>query len=92
MRKARGARRTDIIWQFLLEAMTLTFLGGLIGIAVGCLISISIRTFVPSLPSSVPLWAVIAGAVVSVSVGLFFGMWPALKAARLDPIAALRYE
>ncbi len=92
VRKAIGARRRDITWQFLLEAMTLTACGGLIGIFVGWLLSVAIRTFVPSLPSTVPLWSVIAGFTVAASVGLFFGMWPALKAARLDPIAALRYE
>jgi putative ABC transport system permease protein len=72
--------------------MTLTASGGVIGIFVGWLLSLAIRTFVPSLPSTVPLWSVIAGFVVATSVGLFFGMWPALKAARLDPIVALRYE
>jgi len=92
IRKAIGARRSDITWQFLLEAMTLTASGGLIGILIGCLLSLTIRTFVPSLPSTVPPWAVAAGFSVAVSVGLFFGLWPAIKAARLDPIAALRYE
>ncbi len=92
VRKAIGARRTDITWQFLLEAMTLTGLGGLMGITLGGLLSFLIRTFVPSLPSTVPLWSVVLGLVVSISVGLFFGMWPALKASRLDPIVALRYE
>ena len=92
IRKAIGARRSDITWQFLLEAMTLTAAGGIIGITCGWLLSLAIRTFVPSLPSTVPLWAVITGFSVAVSVGLFFGMWPALKAARLDPIAALRHE
>jgi putative ABC transport system permease protein len=92
VRKAIGARRSDITWQFLLEAMTLTASGGVIGILVGWLLSLAIRTFVPSLPSTVPLWSIIAGFVVATSIGLFFGMWPALKAARLDPIAALRYE
>ncbi len=92
VRKAIGARRTDITWQFLLEAMTLTLAGGLLGIAVGCFLSFMIRTLLPSLPSTVPLWSVITGLVVSVSIGLFFGMWPALKASRLDPIVALRYE
>ena len=92
VRKAIGARRSDITWQFLLEAMTLTSAGGLIGIFVGWLLSFTIRTFVPSLPSTVPLWSVIAGFTVATSVGLFFGLWPALKASRLDPIAALRYE
>jgi ABC-type antimicrobial peptide transport system permease subunit len=92
VRKAIGARRSDITWQFLLEAMTLTGAGGSLGILVGWCLSFLIRTLVPSLPSSVPLWSVAAGFVVAVSVGLFFGMWPALKASRLDPIAALRYE
>jgi ABC-type antimicrobial peptide transport system permease subunit len=92
IRKAVGAQRRDITWQFLLEAMALTASGGIIGIAAGCLLSLAIRTFVPSLPSSVPMWSVVAGFSVATSVGLFFGLWPALKAARLDPIAALRYE
>ena len=92
LRKAIGARRSDITWQFLLEAMTLTASGGLIGILIGWLLSVAIRTLVPSLPSTVPLWSVIAGFSVATSVGLFFGLWPALKAARLDPITALRYE
>ncbi|HEV2423495.1 MAG TPA: ABC transporter permease [Terriglobia bacterium] len=92
IRKAIGARRSDITWQFLLEATTLTAAGGLIGIGLGWLLSFTIRVLVPSLPSTVPLWSVVAGFVVATSVGLFFGLWPALKAARLDPIAALRYE
>jgi putative ABC transport system permease protein len=92
VRKAIGARRSDITWQFLLEAMTLTGSGGILGILVGGLLSFLIRTFVPSLPSSVPLWSVVTGFVVAVSIGLFFGLWPAVKASRLDPIAALRYE
>jgi ABC-type antimicrobial peptide transport system permease subunit len=92
VRKAIGARRSDIVWQFLLEAMTLTASGGVIGIMAGWLLSMTIRTFVPSLPSTVPLWSVVAGFSVATSVGLFFGLWPALKAARLDPIAALRHE
>jgi ABC-type antimicrobial peptide transport system permease subunit len=92
VRKAVGARRSDITWQFLLEAMTLTASGGLMGILVGWLFSLAIRTFVPSLPSTVPVWSVVAGFTMATSIGLFFGMWPALKAARLDPIAALRHE
>jgi putative ABC transport system permease protein len=72
--------------------MTLTASGGLMGILVGWLFSLTIRTFVPSLPSTVPVWSVVAGFTVATSIGLFFGMWPALKAARLDPIAALRHE
>jgi putative ABC transport system permease protein len=92
VRKAIGARQRDIAWQFLLEAVVLTGSGGLMGIAGGCLLSFLLRTLVPSLPSTVPLWSVVTGFVVSTGIGLFFGLWPALKAARLDPIAALRYE
>jgi len=92
VRKAIGARRSDITWQFLLEAMTLTGCGGIVGILVGWLFSVTIRTLVPSLPSTVPLWSVVAGFTVANCIGLFFGLWPALKAARLDPIAALRHE
>jgi putative ABC transport system permease protein len=92
VRKAIGARRSDITWQFLLEAMTLTGAGGLIGISIGWLFSFIIRSLFPGMPTTVPVWSIIAGFVVSVSVGLFFGMWPAMKASRLDPIVALRYE
>ena len=92
VRKAIGARRSDITWQFLLEAMTLTGAGGLIGISIGWLFSFIVRSLFPSMPTTVPVWSIIAGFVVSVSVGLFFGMWPAVKASRLDPIVALRYE
>jgi putative ABC transport system permease protein len=92
VRKAIGARRRDIVWQFLLEAIVLTGSGGLLGIAVGWLLSFMIRVLVPGLPSTVPLWSVIAGFGVATSIGLFFGLWPAMKAARLDPIVALRYE
>jgi putative ABC transport system permease protein len=92
VRKAVGARRTDIVVQFLLEACVLTGLGGLAGILFGWLISFISRALFKSLPASVPLWAAVVGVVVSVGVGLFFGIWPANKAARLDPVVALRYE
>ena len=92
VRKAIGARRSDIVWQFLLEAMTLTAAGGVLGILGGMTLSLIVKVLVPSLPSTVPLWSVFVGFLVSVSIGLFFGMWPAVKAARLDPIVALRYE
>src|ERR1700685_2870283 len=92
VRKAIGARRRDVIWQFLTEAMALTGFGGLIGVFFGWLISVLIHLFVPSLPSAVPLWSILLAVGVSMSVGLFFGMYPAIKAARLDPVEALRYE
>ena len=92
VRKAIGARRSDITWQFLLEAMTLTGAGGILGIIFGCTLSLLIRTLVPELPSTVPTWSIVAGFAVAVSIGLFFGMWPAMKASRLDPIVALHHE
>lgn len=92
VRRAIGARKSDIIWQFLTEAVTLTGVGGLIGIFAGWMISLVLKQLAPALPSVIPLWAVVLGFVVSCSVGLIFGMWPAMKAARLDPIEALRYE
>ena len=92
LRKAIGARRADILIQFLLEAAALTGMGGLAGIAFGWLISIISRLVFTSIPASVPLWSAVLGIVMSVGVGLFFGIWPANKAARLDPVEALRYE
>jgi len=92
IRKAVGAKRSDIVVQFLTEAVVLTGLGGLAGMTLGWLISVMFRLIFPSLPTSVPLWAAALGVCVSVGVGLFFGTWPALKAARLDPVVALQYE
>jgi putative ABC transport system permease protein len=92
IRKAVGARRLDIIIQFLTEAIVLTFSGGLFGMLLGWGISGIARLAFPSLPTTVPLWAASLGIGVSVGVGLFFGLWPATKAARLDPVDALRYE
>ena len=91
-RKAIGARRMDIIFQFLLEASVLTGLGGLAGLVLGWLLAMLSKLVFSSLPITVPAWAAIAGLVVSVGVGLFFGIWPASKAAKLDPVQALRYE
>ena len=92
VRKALGARRRDIVRQFLFEAMTLTFLGGILGVVLAVGISRLIMLLIPSLPASIPTWAVMTGLIVSVSVGLVFGVWPARKASRLDPIECLRYE
>jgi putative ABC transport system permease protein len=89
VRKAIGARRRDIIIQFLVEAATLTGMGGVLGILLGWLTAQLVRLF---LPTFVPLWAPVVGFGVSVGLGIAFGLWPAWKAARLDPIEALRYE
>jgi ABC-type antimicrobial peptide transport system permease subunit len=89
VRKAIGAKRSDIMWQFLIEAATLTGLGGIVGLSIGWSVTFLLRIF---LPSYVPLWAPIGGFVASVGIGLVFGLWPAWKAARLDPIESLRYE
>jgi putative ABC transport system permease protein len=91
IRKAIGARSADILRQFLFEAVLLTGTGGILGILLGFLISLLVKAATP-LPASVTLWSVILGFAVSVSVGLFFGIFPARKAARLDPVISLRYE
>jgi ABC-type antimicrobial peptide transport system permease subunit len=89
VRKAIGAKRSDIMWQFLIEAATLTGIGGIVGLSIGWLLTLLLSLL---LPSYVPLWAPIGGLVASVGIGLIFGLWPAWKAARLDPIESLRYE
>jgi putative ABC transport system permease protein len=91
IRKAIGARRRDILWQFLVEAVTLAVFGGAIGILIGIAFALFLDRVSP-LPASVQLWAVTLGLLVSSSVGIIFGIFPAVKAARLDPIEALRYE
>ena len=92
VRKAIGARRRDIIRQFLTEAIALTGAGGIIGVLLGGGISLLINVLLPTLPSAVPLWSVIAAVTSSMGIGLFFGMYPAVKASHLDPVEALRYE
>ena len=92
IRKAIGATKSAIVMQFLLEAMTLTFFGGLIGVTLAVGISNLIMLLIPSIPASIPLWAVIMGLTVSIGVGLIFGVLPARKASKLDPIECLRYE
>ena len=91
LRKAVGATRTNILSQFLIEAVVLTAIGGLIGLAVGELASILMNKYSP-LPAFVPAWAIGVGIGISAAVGIIFGLWPAWKAARLDPIESLRWE
>jgi putative ABC transport system permease protein len=91
VRKAIGARSSDITWQFLLEAMTLTGAGGLIALVLVNGLVLLIRLTL-EWKGAVPLWAAAAGIIVSISIGLIFGVWPATKAAKLDPVEALRYE
>ena len=91
VRKATGARRHDILVQFLVESSTLALVGGIIGVLLGASIALAISYFTP-LPASIKWWAIALGLGVSTTVGLFFGIYPATKAANLDPIVALRYE
>jgi putative ABC transport system permease protein len=91
LRKALGARRRDIIWQILTESVTLSTLGGLVGTFIGFILAIIISKVSP-LPASVQAWSVAIGIGITAVVGLFFGLYPAMRAARLDPIEALRRE
>jgi len=91
VRKALGATRREILFQFLVEASSLTLLGGAVGMAAGALIAWAVAKFTP-VPAEVPLWSVVAALVASAVTGIFFGMYPATKASRLDPVEALRYE
>ena len=91
VRKALGARRREILWQFLIEAAFLTSVGGLIGIICGSGIGLVVH-WASGFPVSLPWWSFAIGIGFSASVGIFFGLFPAIKASRLDPIEALRYE
>jgi len=92
VRKAIGARRRDIIWQFLVEAVVLTGSGGVIALLLCWVLVKVVAATIPSLPAYIPAWVVVLALSMASSVGLFFGMYPAVKAARLDPVVALRYE
>jgi len=92
VRKAVGARGRDILAQFLLETVMLTAVGGMIGILSGIILSVAVGHFIPDLPTRVSLFWTVTGLVISISVGLFFGIYPAVKASRLDPVLCLRYE
>jgi putative ABC transport system permease protein len=91
LRKALGARRRDILWQILIESVTLSTLGGVTGTALGFGAALVISSTTP-LPAIVEPWSVAAGITITATVGLFFGLYPALRAASLDPIDALRRE
>ena len=91
IRKAVGATRVSILIQFLIEAVVLTAIGGAIGVAVGEIVSVLINAYSP-LPAYIPLWAILLGLVASAGVGVVFGVFPAWKASKLDPIEALRFE
>jgi putative ABC transport system permease protein len=91
IRKALGATRDDVLVQFLIESVTLSLLGGALGVLLGASVALGITALI-GMPSAIKLWAVLAGLVVAASVGVFFGVYPARKAAMLDPIVALRFE
>jgi putative ABC transport system permease protein len=91
LRKSLGARQSDIRMQFLIESSLLAAIGGVGGVILGILVA-KIVTWTTALPSSVQIWSVLMGLIVATSVGLFFGVYPATKAAQLDPVVALRSE
>ena len=91
IRKALGARRDDVLLQFLIESVILALVGGVLGVLAGVRVA-EMVTAIIGMPSAIKLWAVAAGLIVAASVGVFFGVYPARKAAKLDPIVALRFE
>jgi len=91
VRKALGATRREILWQFLVEAATLTLVGGVVGMIGGGLAAVGLAVATP-IPAHVPLASVVVALIVAALTGVLFGLYPASKAARLDPVEALRYE
>jgi putative ABC transport system permease protein len=91
VRKALGARQSDVLLQFLIESATLSLVGGAIGVLVGVGVG-KLITLIVGFPTSAPWWAILLGLFLASAVGIFFGVYPASKAARLDPVAALRAE
>lgn len=91
IRKALGATKRDIMWQFLVEAVTLTTVGGAFGLAAGAIIAWALNTFTP-VPAVIPLWSIFMAIAAAAFTGIVFGLFPAVRAARLDPVHALRYE
>jgi putative ABC transport system permease protein len=91
IRKSVGARRRDILYQFLVESATLSAAGGMIGVLIAALVGLLVRNLTP-VPMAMPMTAVVMGVGMSAMVGLFFGIYPAQRAAKLDPIEALRVE
>jgi putative ABC transport system permease protein len=91
IRKALGATQREILWQFLFESVTVTVIGGSIGMIAGGLLAFLVGTFTP-IQASVPLGGIVAALAMALVAGVLFGLWPAWRAARMDPVVALRYE
>jgi putative ABC transport system permease protein len=91
VRKALGATKHEILWQFLFESATVTFIGGAIGMIIGGAVTLIVKLTTP-LPAYVPVGAILAALGMAIIAGIAFGMWPAWRAAQMDPVVALRYE